>query len=61
MDVRMDGGATEAPSVRRLPAREASRVGGDLVRQDNVVPDTNMDVRMDGSATGAPSVRCLPA
>ena len=28
-----DGGATEAPSVRRLPAQEASRVGGGTTRQ----------------------------
>ena len=27
-----DGGATEAPLVRHLPAREASRVSGDLVQ-----------------------------
>ena len=61
MDVGMDGGATEAPLVRRLPAREASRVGGDLVRRDNVVPDTNIDVGIDGGATEALSVQCLPA
>ena len=56
-----DSGATEAPLVRRLPAQEASRVGGDLVQRDNVVPDTNMDVGMDGGATEAPLVRRLPA
>ena len=61
MDVGMDDGATEAPLMWRLPAREVSRVGGDLVRRDNVVPDTNMDVGMDGDATEAPLVRHLPA
>ncbi|SLM37413.1 retrotransposon nucleocapsid protein [Lasallia pustulata] len=56
-----DGGTTEAPSVRHLPAQETSCVGGDLVRQDNVVPDTNMDVGMDSGTTEAPLVRRLPA
>ena len=61
MDVRIDGGATEAPLVQRLPAREASRDVDGVVRQDNVVPNINIDVRMDGSATEAPLIWRLSA
>ena len=42
------GGTTGTPAVCNLHAREASRDGDAVVRQDNVVPDINMDVRRPG-------------
>ncbi|SLM33889.1 hypothetical protein LPUS_02489 [Lasallia pustulata] len=51
------GAATvEESSVRRIPAREASRNGDGVVQQDNVVPHIHMDVGIDGSTTGRPVV-----
>ena len=61
MDVGMVSSATEAPLIQRLPAQELSRDGDGVVRQENIVPNTNMNVRMDGGATEAPSVQRLPA
>ena len=57
----MDGGTTGIPAIYNLHAQEASRDGGDLVREDKVVPDTNIDVGMDGGATEASLMRRLPA
>ena len=61
MDIGVDGSATEAPLVWRLPAQEASRDSDDVVQQDNVVPNINMNVRIHCSATEAPLVQRLPA
>ncbi|SLM34689.1 gag polymerase env [Lasallia pustulata] len=60
MDVGMDdGGAAtaEESTVRRLPAREASRNGDAVVQRDNVV----LNINMDSGTTGTPAVRNLPA